>query len=175
MKIECEIDWISDQSLDSGIRDVIIESITNKLEDRFYKQLEKNTSDQLAVRIDELLNKLVNRFMNKEVVVTDNWGDVKEKHENVNELLKQKFDRWLTETVNDEGKPMSTSCSYGSKRHTRLEYFIDERIKDHQKRITKEIFATINTKLKEAQEIAIKDASEKIAETIGLNVIKQNF
>lgn len=169
MKIELELDWLyEDYKFEDAIKDAIINKMAEKLSKELYPTIEKEVSSQLAKTVDDLQNKLIDRFMNKEVIVTDNWGDVQTKHENVNELLKHKFDKFLTEKVNDRGEP-SSSCGYGAnKTYTRIDFFIDERIKLWKKSITDSIAKQMDEKLTQKKQELMTEASKKIAEKLGV-------
>jgi len=173
MKIECEIEWIDDkENIDGTIKNAIteklIERVSKRMSGEMFKEIEKEASIKLAEKVDEVCVELLERFMDKEIIVTDKWGDVQDKHENVSELLKAKFDRFLTETVDKNGN-QSNNCSYGNKIYTRLHYVLDKRIKEHGDIITKDIVKEVDTKVK-AHKIEIhQNAVAKIAQKIGLN------
>lgn len=167
MKVSCEINWIDeDDSIDEVIKDAIVGQVVTKVSNQLYNKIEREASEKLSNRVDELLTKMVDRFMNKEIVVTDNWGDIIEKHESVDELMKSKFDKFMTQKVNKEGKS-TDSCSYGDK-YTRVTFLIDNRIKDHANRITKEIALEMDKKLKEKLESIKTEVGKKIAEKLEL-------
>lgn len=175
MKIECEIDWVDEEdSIDETIKSAIIEKASNKTVNRLvarivdggYDALEKRASAALGTHIDDLMVKLTERFMDKEIIVTDNWGDVQEKHESVNELLKSKFDEFMTQSVDSKGKP-TTSCSYGKSR-TRVEYLIDESIRAFSHTMSKDISAEMDKKLEEKKALFMAEAGARMAEKLGL-------
>ena len=170
MKIECEIDWFDDDesTIDDAVRDAIIQQTVTRLVKGKYDELEKQVSTKLATEIDELMLKLTERFMNREIVVTDNWGDVQEKHESVNELLKSKFDEFMTMSVDKKGAPTS-SCSYGrAQPRTRVEHLIDARINAFSAEMTKSIASVMDTKLKAAKAKFMAEAGARMADKLGL-------
>ena len=174
MKIECEIDWFGEEediSIDEAIRSAIIEKtvkiMVSKLINKGYDNVEKQTSDALATHVDDLLFKLTDRFMNKEVKVTDKWGDIQEEHESVNELLKTKFDGFLTAAVDHQGKVV-TSCSYG-KKQTRMEYLIDQRLDALSSTMINSIAAIMDKKIEAKKAVFMAEAGAKMAEKLGLD------
>jgi hypothetical protein len=170
MKINCEIDWVGEgEELDGLVVDRIVDAVVDKVSKGLYERVEREASEKLAFHIDELLNKLTDRFMNKEIAVTDSWGDIQEKHDNVNELLKRKFDKFLTQMVNSDGKAVN-SCSYGEK-NTRLHWLLDNRIAKHSDKITKEMASTIESKIKAMKEEVMTKAIAKVVGKLGLDVV----
>lgn len=168
MRIECDVDWVDrDETIDEAVRNAVIERLVDKVSNEFYPEIEKQASARLAASINELLAKLTDRFMNKEIIVTDNWGDVQEKHANVNDLLKTKFDAFLTQKVDKNGN--SGSCSYGGAKYTRIDFFIDQRIKEHADRITKQIASEMDAKLASKKAEFMAEAGVQIAKKLGLD------
>ena len=171
MKITCEIDWIDEEeSLDEALQDRVIaevvKAIANKFSDEMFKEVEKKASAELAAKVDDLSTKLLDRFTNKEIVVTDNWGDVKEKYENVPELLKAKFDAFLSQKVDKNGI-VSNSC-YTKTPYTRLDYVLDKRVKDQSDALTKQIVAEVDTKIKARAADIHRGVVDQITEKLGL-------
>jgi hypothetical protein len=173
MKITCEIDWIDEEAtiddvLKNEVISKVVEHIALKFNNDMFKEVEKKASKELARKADSLMERLMERFTNKEIRVTDAWGDIKEEYENVNELLKGKFDGFLTESVDGNGKTAS-SCSYG-KTYTRLEYVLDKRIKEQSDNLTKEIVSTVDKKIEEQKKAIHQQAIEKIAKKLNLEI-----
>ena len=173
MKITCEIDWVGeDATVDDVLKEEVIGAVVQHIAKRFsnemFKEVEKKASDELAAKADGIMTRLIDRFTKREIKVTDAWGDVKEEYENVDELLKSKFDKFLTQTVDRNGKSVS-SCSYGDK-YKRLDYILDKRIKERADELTKEIVASVDKKI-ETQKAKIHQlAIEKIAKKLDLEV-----
>ena len=175
MKITCEIDWVSEDqasTLDDILKQEVIEKVVEHIATRFstemFKEVEKKASNELATRVNEILNRILERFTKRQIKVTDKWGDIQAEYEDVNELLKSKFDDFLTEKVNKNGSP-STSC-YIETPYTRLDFILDKRIREESDKLTKEIASMVNKKI-EAQKAQIhKQAIEKITKKLGLDV-----
>lgn len=169
MKIECEIEWVpEDSNLDEEIKSKILSKATEKVKDTIYKDLEKRASDALAGHIDDLMAKLTDRFMNREIVVTDKWGDQVETHESVNDLLKSKFDSFTQIHVDSKGNPVSRSCSVYGKQTTRVEYLIDTQLN----KLVEGLMTTVERGIKEAvnkiKEEATATAIAAVVKKMGL-------
>ena len=173
MKITCEIDWIDeDESLDEALQqrviDQVVKAIAAKFSNDMFKEVEEKASHELAEKVDALQTKLLERFTNKEIRVTDRWGDVKAEYENVDELLKSKFDKFLTERVDRNGYT-STSC-YTDKPYTRLDFVLDKRVKDASEKLTKQIADEVDQKLKKKTAEIHQKTVEQITKKLGLEV-----
>jgi len=164
MKIECEVEWALEERVDDAVKRAVIKELAGRIEERLYAKIEKETSNALAKMVDDLLMKLTERFMNKEVLVTDKWGDVQEKYESVNELLKAKFDGFLEAKVDRKGEP-SKSCGYGSSydQITRVEYFINKQIDYRKDGIIKELTRIVDDKIDEKKKELTAEMAKKIA------------
>jgi hypothetical protein len=123
MKVKCdvEINWIEDNTIDEVVQHKLTQEIIKKISPQIKNQLFMDTAD----RIDKTITSILEDFLTREVVVTDKWGDVKERHESVNELLKEKFDKFLSEPVDKNGKP-SKGCSIND--HNRIEYLLTKKM-----------------------------------------------
>lgn len=164
MKIECEVKWAEEAGIDETVKHAVIMELARRIEDRLYAKLEEETSNKLAEMIDALLMKLTERFMNKEIKVTDKWGDVQEKYENVEELLKSKFDTFLEAKVSRKGEA-SKSCGYGNSYDTitRIEYFIDKQIDYRRDGILKELTAVVDDRINEKKKELTAEIGKRIA------------
>lgn len=163
MKIECEVKWVEEASIDDTVKHAVIMELARRIEDKLYTKIEEETSNELADMIDNLLMKLTDRFMNKEIKVTDKWGDVQETHENVEELLKSKFDDFLAAKVNRKGETPN-SCGYGnSDLITRIEYFIDKQIDYRKGGILKELTMVVDDRIDEKKKELKAEIAKKIA------------
>jgi len=168
MKIALEVNWADDHgNIDRTIKNAVVDRIAQTVSTELYPSIEAEVAERLADMVDALLNKLIDRFMNREIKVTDKWGDVTAEFESVEELLKTKFDDFLTQKVDKEGKA-TDSCGYRS-RYTRLEWVVDERIKKHQDSITQTIGAQMDEKLEAEKEAFLARAGKQLAEKLGLS------
>lgn len=164
MKIECEVEWALEESVDDAVKHAIVQELARRIEDKLYAKIEKEASNEYAKMIDDLLMKLTDRFMSREIVVTDKWGDIQEKHESVEELLKYKFDGFLGEKVNRNGET-SKFCEYNGSHDliTRIEYFIDKQIDYRKDGIIKELTRIVDGRIDEKKKEFTAEMAKKIA------------
>ena len=167
--VEIEIDWIEgDGTIDDEVRSQIINGITHRINRKSQEEIEKKVNELISketeVIIENRLNQILDDFVSKEITVTDKWGDPK-KTIVVNDLIKQKFDSFMTENVDErDGK----TTDYG-KTIPRVEYIVGERIQKYCDKKTKEMVSDVESKITEVftsnMEIKIKN---KIINQLGL-------
>jgi hypothetical protein len=152
IKFSVDIDWINE---DGRIDDLIKEEIVNRTADAIKadqeETIKREVSDRAVVRVDEFMEKTLTGFIDREIVLTDRYGDVLTRYENVIEMIKEKFDRFFDEEVDKYGKPVQ-GCHHG-KSYKRLHYLIDERVQAQAEHFTKNLIAEINKKI----EVSLKE------------------
>ena len=163
MKVSCEfeLDWVDeDETIDSEIEKRLVCAVIDKMPKSIMEGIEKKASDLMADKVDSTIDTILDRFMNREVMVTDKWGDIQEKYESVNELLKSKFDAFVSQKVDKNGNPVK-GCSYGIE-YTRIERLIDARINEAASKFTKEILIGVEDQLKKHLNEQIKKGTEEV-------------
>jgi len=165
MKITCEIDWVEDGNLDKGIQQVIIDRVVEVVVAKSMEKFSREVSDKLATRADEMISGILEKFMTREIVVTDNWGSVQDTFESVDELLKSKFDEFMTVRVSSNGTTMKgTSCGGVS----RVEYLLDNKIRNARDAIQNQVVQEADKMIRSLKEAAAKEAALQIVEKLEL-------
>lgn len=183
--ITAEIDWLSDNdpereegeeiSIDAEIKRQIVNAIVRKLSGDFQKKIEEETKVLLQEQINGIknqigdhINNMLSEFGNRPVVITDKYGDVQERHESVNEMIKTQYDLFLDGKVDDNGKPI-TGCSYG-KTHSRIEWMITKRIDEKAKDFMRTVIEQVDAQLKKSLDAEVKArVSAKIMEKLDMS------
>lgn len=131
------------------IRDGVIDQCVKLLEPKLFKSIEEMVSNRLNEIVDKKIYDFLNTFLtDKEIIVTDKWGDVTKRYETGKELLKEKFDSYINHPVDNDGKEMRKTCGY-SGYSSRIEYLISKSLKDDFRRVKKETINQVNKKLEE--------------------------
>lgn len=103
IKVEVDVDWISDEG---SIDDQVSGEIKKLVTDKVFDICKATLSEKIAKSIDESLeNKITetyNEFMTKSFNVVDQWGDIKQENVSVIQLLKEKLEKLLSEKVTDK-------------------------------------------------------------------------
>jgi hypothetical protein len=149
LNLEIELDWIDDEmSLDDTVKQNVIDSVVNKIQKGVEEQVEstinKTIGETVVAKINEKTEELFDDFMNKEVVINDAYGSVINTYPNVTAVIKNRFDNFMTQTVDKNGK--ASTSPYDTKSQ-RIEFIIDKQLKtfadkfttDAVKRVSEEI------------------------------------
>ena len=174
VKVEVDIDWIEeDGNIDEEVKYQIIEGVKGAISKQCLVKVEKKASEQIdeaitqsiAAAREKIEQEAVNftkEWLDKKVVVTDKWGDVK-KSATITDLIKETFDDLLEKKVDDRGR---FTNSYGS--GVRLinwltgnlvEGIVHEKLQDLGKDIDKKIAEAVTDTVK-------KNVADKFAEMV---------
>jgi len=155
MTVDFELDWVHDNdTIDEAVSRQIVKHAVSQVGEKVIKAIQNGVNERLVTKTDEFLEGVLSTFMTKNIVVTDKWGNEVARYESVNEVLEEKFDRFITEAVDRNGK---TSRDRGGKVDgtARLEYLmqkhIDHKINNIKTRVSKEIDTYFQQKIKEAE------------------------
>ena len=147
MKVEIDLDWLKE---DEDIEEQIKESLISSVVEGCFKKLSETIEREAASRLDEALDghiaSILADLMDRQIRITDKFGDVQKTYENVDEMLDEKFENFLTQPVDKEGKPYS-HCSYGD-RYTRIEHLISKKVEEKAKEKAEKIMNDTNGKIK---------------------------
>lgn len=157
LKIEVDIDYLSDEdgSLDQQIQERIAQNIIERVSKESIGKIEARVSQIMDKRVDEVVNTAYHEMMGKEIAITNGWGDTIQSFPNAAEMIKSKFDNWLTEKVDDSGN----RSSYNGQ--TRLDLIIKKQLDkvaaDFTKNAIKEVTEKIKTVLSDDLKLALGD------------------
>ena len=171
--IDIEINWIDEEeNIDSMVKAEIINAVFNKIktkeiEEKIQKKIDTVISNDITKSLEKNVTKTYKSFIEKEVSITDEYGDVV-KECTMKELIKDKFNRFLIEKVDENGYPNKV----GYKSQSRITWIIDERIKKHAESFTKNTINNLEEKLKTYfSEEMKKNISEVILKNTGLKAM----
>lgn len=166
-KVEIEIDWLEDdETVDEVVKQGIMSGVAERLAPQATALAEEMQKELLAgfrQKADEEVNRVLNELWEQPVNQTDTFGDVVKSYPSVREMVKQKFDNYLSEKVDKNGS--TTSGHYNSKIQTRFDYLFKERVT-----------GVIDSKLKEAEARmakAVKKGMDEIEKTMSETIEKR--
>jgi hypothetical protein len=158
MKINCEIE-IDHFNEDISVDEMFMNQVKKQVADTIYKKVQDVVAHEVAVnlaeKLDTFITSILNGFMDRRIVITDKWGDKQSEYENINEMLKEKFDNFIEQKVSKDGKPVKDGCGYGES-YTRIHYLLDERVGKKVKEITEMIVKEVDTKIKASLQTEVK-------------------
>ncbi|ENI0494913.1 hypothetical protein ABW745_004425 [Yersinia enterocolitica] len=174
LNISVELEWLGeDGDLDAEVKQEIINGVKNAISRDCLAKVEKEASAQINQAINESISvakkaieqkaiKFADEWLEKEVTVTDKWGDVQDCL-TITDLIKHTFDGLMEKKVNNEG---SFDVGYGN--GTRLiTWLTDKRVQDVVQEKLKGINKDIDRQITEAVNAGIrKNVSDKFAEMV---------
>jgi hypothetical protein len=83
--------------------------------------------------------------MGKELTITDHYGDVIKCYKSVTDVIKERFDNFMRQTVDEKGN--TYDGSYG-KKYQRLTFIIDEQLKKFADKFTTDAVKTVSDEIK---------------------------
>jgi len=160
--VEVEIGWLGDDgSLDEEVEQRMLASVVERVSKQVEGRLNDLVSKQLDSIIDSRCNEMITSWLDREIQVTDRWGD-KQSEGTIEEILRAKFDSFWEQKVDKNG---SGNSGYGDKT-TRLEWLLKKHVTDYA--------GTWSKKLSEDIEKQVRAMlSDKLKASIGGGIIDQ--
>lgn len=151
LKLEIDLDWIDEESnLDETVKQSVINSVSNKIKKGIEEKIEKDLNNKINENVVSVINQkteeLFDNFMNREIYLSDNYGSKVKVYPNVTALIKERFDNFMLQNVDDKG--ITTDSSYGAK-HKRIYYIIDKQLKDFADKFTKDAVTQVSAEIKD--------------------------
>jgi uncharacterized membrane-anchored protein YjiN (DUF445 family) len=167
LNVTVDLEWLGeDESLDEAVKSQIITGVVKKISDDVIRSVKYEAEKKVQERVNELVDSTYNEFLNGTVSLTDKWGDVTKKNVSIKNLIKEQCDKWLTETVDKDGRP--SRDTWGSNK-TRVEYFVDQQISKQTKSMSEQIVKKVNEEMKKFITDSLKDSiGEKLVKEIGI-------
>jgi len=168
--IKVKIDWLEEGSgdLDAIIKQEMVHQILSKVKADVGLQVKSMVQTRASNLIDGWIMDQLNAFADRQIRLTDKWGDTIEHHESLTEMFKAKFDSFFDAAVDKDGKSTKGACGYGGKL-SRIDYLLDKMAKDYLKNVTDDMERKINATLDREQQEVIK---QKIIEHTAAQVAK---
>ena len=172
LNLEIDLDWIDEEKgLDETVKEQIIEGVVSKVQKNLGEKVEQKINSiidtTIVDRINSLTDEVFDDFVNKEVCLSDKWGDKIKCYPTLKDLLKERFDNFLTQTVDEKGN--SYDGNYGQK-FTRITFIIDKQLKDFANKFTTDAVKQVSDEIK----VHVKEGlTTKLGAEL-MNVLKVN-
>ena len=161
VKLELEVDWIDeDYNLDDTVKQEVIASLVNGIRAALNEEIDKEVGKMVSIKLDEWIMEQLHLFCDRNINVTDKWGDTTEHHESVTDMFKAKFDSFFNATVDETGKTIQ-SCGYGNKRVTRIDHMLNKKAAEYLKKITDDMDYRIKKSIDKETKAAIEAKIKK--------------
>lgn len=153
LNLEVELDWIDEEmNLDDTIKQNVINSVVNRIQAKVNEQVEskinKIIDTTIVDRINNKVDALFDEFTNKQIALTDGYGDKVKVYENVIALIKDRFDNFMEQPVDDNGKTYDSTYSIYGSRFKRVEFMIDKQLKDFANKFTADTVKRVSEEIK---------------------------
>ena len=150
--VEIDLDWIDEESnLDDTVQKQIIDNISSITQKKVSSDVESKIQqiiDETTIkRINEKIDDVFADFIGREVSVYDSYGSVTNTYKNVEELIKERFDNFMTQTVDDKG--ITDSSTYGRNKTTRLVHIVDKQLTEFADKFTADAVSQVSAEIKE--------------------------
>ncbi len=151
LNLEVELDWIDEEmNIDDTVKQNVIDAVVNKVQSNIESQVEENINNiidkTVVTKINKMTEKLFNDFMKREITVTDHYGDIIKSYKSTNDVIKERFDNFMMQTVDEKGQ--AYDGSYG-KKYQRLTFIIDKQLQDFANKFTTEAVKTVSEEIKQ--------------------------
>jgi hypothetical protein len=151
LNLEVELDWIDeDMNLDETVKQNVIDAVVNKVQKGIEEKVEKKINDTIDTivvsKINEKTEALFDEFMNREICISDRYGDKIKVYPNMSALIKERFDSFMDQLVDEKGN--ISDSNYGTK-YKRVNFIIDKQLKDFANKFTDEAVKTVSAEIKE--------------------------
>lgn len=167
-KIDIDIDeWNAENyNFKDFIEERIIEIVSAKVSEKIFTDVYINACQKMSTKIDAFINDALRTFTNRQIVVTDRWGNKAEEYESITEMLQERFDEFMSGRVDSNGKSVKEGCSYNDK-DSRIRYLIDTTAKSEINKFTKDISKTVDNRI---QALLKRSLKENLTDTVFSNI-----
>jgi hypothetical protein len=150
LNLEIQLDWIDEEmNLDETVKQNVIDAIVNKIQKNVEAEVTTKVNDiidkTIVGKINTMTESLFNDFMNKEIQITDNYGSTIKHYPNVTAVIKERFDNFMNQTVDEKGN--TYDGSYGTK-YKRLTFIIDKQLQEFANKFTTEAVTKVSNEIK---------------------------
>lgn len=172
LNLEIDLDWIDEEKgLDETVKEQIINGVVSQVQKKINDKIEEKVNNIIDVEIVQVINKktdeLFTDFINRPVTLTDNYGSKLKVYENMEQLIKERFDKFLTQTVDEKGNAYDGTYS---KKYQRLEFIINKQLSEFADTFTKDAVKKVSEEIK----LHVKDGlTQKLGAEL-MSVLKVN-
>ena len=131
-KIEVDVDYIDDEhNLDNSIKEKIVEAVVEKINESAIEDISEQAQKKMIDRANEVVSSAYETLLGKPILITDQWGNKDKEYPSVVEMIKARFDNFMTEKVDNSGY----KSTYGD--ITRIDFIVKKQLEKKRKKIRK--------------------------------------
>lgn len=169
INVEFDLNWVDEETIDDAVSRKLVDHAVAEVGEKVITAIKNLADKSLNEKVDTYLEEVLAGFLERNIIITDRWGNITDRYESVNELLETRFDEFITEMVDKNGK---TSKERGCRIDgvSRIDYLarkhISNNVSELQSQITKETDAFFKEKIDAAKKSIHKSTVEKYMKTI---------
>jgi hypothetical protein len=150
LNLKINIDWIDEESnLDETVKQHVIDGVVEKIQEKIESEVSTKVNaiidTTIVSKINTMTEDLFNDFMNREIQITDAYGSTIKHYPNVTTLIKERFDNFMTQTVDEKGN--TYEGHYGTK-YKRLTFIIDKQLQEFANKFTTDAVKKVSDEIK---------------------------
>lgn len=150
LNVTIDIDWIDENnSIDEIVKSEIIRGIMNqignKLKEDVTKKVESKIDNLIVKKVNSLTDKMFKDFTKRTITLSDGYGDKLKVYNSLRDLMKEKFDKFMIQTVDEKGN--AYDGNYG-KKYKRVEFIIDQQLKEFANKFTTDTVKKVSEEIK---------------------------
>lgn len=151
LSLDIELDWVDEESnLDETVKQNVIDAVVNKIQKNVETKVEGKINEiidkTIISKINTLTENIFNDFMNKQITLSDNYGSAIKVYNNVYEIIKERFDNFMEQTVDEKGQ--TYTGSYGTK-YKRITFIIDNQLQAFAAKFTTDAVKQVSEEIKQ--------------------------
>ena len=171
-KIDVELDWVGEEgNLDDQIQAAIVNKVVTAVSAGITKEATEQAKELIGPKVNALVEQTYNDLIASKIVLTDKWGDKKQEFESIRELIKARWDNFLNELVDKDGREYD---GYGSGQMKRVDFFIKEQLRVFADKWTKEALESITLAIKNTVGKELKtELGERLSKVLNIDNLIQ--
>lgn len=167
LNLEIDLEWIDEEKgLDESVKEQIIKGVVSKIQKQIETKIETRINDTIdktvVAKINQQTDLLFNDFISRPVTISDNYGSQLKVYDKMEDLIKERFDKFMVQTVDDKGN--TYDGSYGTK-YTRLVFIIDKQMKEFADKFTKDAVTQVSAEIQ-------KHVKDGLTQKLGSELMK---
>jgi hypothetical protein len=155
--ISLDLDWIEwDGGFEDTIKKEVVDTIVKRITDKIEKQLLERVTEIVNSQCDTICKEMVNTYLDKPVNITDKWGDNIIVGTTIKSIIQKRFDDFWNTKIDAQGRVSTEYNSNDCK--NRVQWSIDEIIKEHSKEFNKTLVNDTANKIKANMTESLRNA-----------------
>jgi homospermidine synthase len=119
--------------------------VGNQVKERVEAKVNSNIDNLVAKKVNQLTDKMFKDFTRRKITLTDGYGDKLKVYNSIRDYMKYKFDNFLIEKVDDQGR--TSTSTYGTN-HKRLDFIVKKQLEEFAEDFTTKAVKQVSSEIK---------------------------